>query len=599
MTAALSPAPKLQFFDTAGNPLTGGKVYTYAAGTTTPLSTYVDSAGSTTNTNPIILDVRGEANIWLGSSAYKFVLKSADDTLIWTVDNITSTEYLRAYFTGLLTAYQADVANTTDATKGDALVGFRQSNAGGNLANAVGRTVHQKFQEMISVKDFGATGDGSTDDTTAIRNAVAVCSGKKLYFPSGTYLVSGIIDLVSNMSIVGDVKQSILKIKSGTYSSANASIFRAANVGNIYIYGIDFNGNKGNIGTTRNPINTIFNSYSVIYDTCRWISCEGVCLNISTDPQYCQILSCIFYQCGGATDNSDGYRNQAIAFSGSSSTNSLGTQIRGNYFYAQGLDCISMTNCNDIVISDNIAEDSYSFLYNNPVPYRSVNVTVTGNVIRNTNQGSLSNAVNPVAIDLPCVSNCTIVGNAIYKCAQSGIGIFEGSSNVVIDGNTLLDCGISPVSWVGGISVGGGLGSASNISEVVITDNTILSTGTLPLMKFGILIGNDVEALTISENNIVNAATSKYGYYLYTTVPTLANTYALTTNANTSSTTLINDFDAYAQAITNWRKVNTLTGYYFNGTKVVGAQQGAIANSGNATTDAILAALRAHGLIAT
>jgi hypothetical protein len=211
----------------------------------------------------------------------------------------------------------------------------------------------------------------------------------------------------------------------------------------------------------------------------------------------------------------------------------------------------------------------------------------------------LSNAVNPVAIDLPYVSNCTIVGNAIFKCAQSGIGIFEGSANVVIDGNTLLDCGISPVSWTGGISVGGGLGTASGIGVVVITDNDILSTGNFPAMKFGILIGNDVEGLTISENNIVNAATSKYGYYLYTTVPTLANTYALTTNANTSATTLINDYDPYGQTITNWRKANTLTGFYFNGTKVVGIQQAAIANSGNATTDAILAALRTHGLIAT
>jgi hypothetical protein len=134
---------------------------------------------------------------------------------------------------------------------------------------------------------------------------------------------------------------------------------------------------------------------------------------------------------------------------------------------------------------------------------------------------------------------------------------------------------------------------------VVVTDNTILSTGNFPAMLFGILIANDIEALTISENNIVNAATSKFGYYLYTTVPSVANTFALTTNANTSATTLINDFDAYTVTITNWRKANTLTGYYFNGTKVVGIQQAAIANSGNATTDAILAALRTHGLIAT
>jgi hypothetical protein len=90
--AILSPSPKLQFFDANGNPLVGGKLYTYAAGTTTPLASYTDSSGGTANTNPIILDSRGEANVWLASgTAYKFVLQSAASTTIWTVDNIDAT----------------------------------------------------------------------------------------------------------------------------------------------------------------------------------------------------------------------------------------------------------------------------------------------------------------------------------------------------------------------------------------------------------------------------------------------------------------------------------------------------------------------------
>lgn len=89
MATALSPSAKQQFFTAAGVPLVGGKLYTYAAGTSTPLATYVDSAGVTANTNPVIMDSRGEANIWLlPGLAYKFVLKDPDDTTIWTVDNI-------------------------------------------------------------------------------------------------------------------------------------------------------------------------------------------------------------------------------------------------------------------------------------------------------------------------------------------------------------------------------------------------------------------------------------------------------------------------------------------------------------------------------
>jgi hypothetical protein len=87
--ALLSPNPKQQFFDANGDALVGGKIYTYEAGTSTPVATYVDSSGTTANTNPIILDSRGMCNIWLLSTvSYKYVVKDANDTLIFTTDNI-------------------------------------------------------------------------------------------------------------------------------------------------------------------------------------------------------------------------------------------------------------------------------------------------------------------------------------------------------------------------------------------------------------------------------------------------------------------------------------------------------------------------------
>ena len=87
----LSPPPKLQFFDANGNPLVGGKLHTYLAGTTTPQTTFQDKAGTSANTNPIVLDARGEANVWLDPSVLtKFILTTADEVEIWTVDNIGS-----------------------------------------------------------------------------------------------------------------------------------------------------------------------------------------------------------------------------------------------------------------------------------------------------------------------------------------------------------------------------------------------------------------------------------------------------------------------------------------------------------------------------
>jgi len=91
MSAMLSPLPKVQFFTSAGEPLVGGKLYTYAAGTSVPLATYTDSLGNTANANPVILDSRGEANVWLGPARYKWVLYDSTDTLIWSVDGIGTT----------------------------------------------------------------------------------------------------------------------------------------------------------------------------------------------------------------------------------------------------------------------------------------------------------------------------------------------------------------------------------------------------------------------------------------------------------------------------------------------------------------------------
>lgn len=88
--ASLIPEGRQQYFGNNGAPLVGGKLYTYLAGTTTPKVTYQDADGTVPNTNPIILDARGECQVfWSGS--YKVVLKDALDNTIWTVDKVTET----------------------------------------------------------------------------------------------------------------------------------------------------------------------------------------------------------------------------------------------------------------------------------------------------------------------------------------------------------------------------------------------------------------------------------------------------------------------------------------------------------------------------
>ena len=115
-----------QFFDDNGAPLTGGKVFTYAAGTTTPLATYTTSAGTVANTNPIILDAAGRTpnEVWLAvGTLYKFIVKTSTDVLVGTYDglpsindpysinallgSITGTNAIAAVATPAITAYAA------------------------------------------------------------------------------------------------------------------------------------------------------------------------------------------------------------------------------------------------------------------------------------------------------------------------------------------------------------------------------------------------------------------------------------------------------------------------------------------------------------
>lgn len=114
MTAIVMPTPKPQFLDANGDPLVGGKIYTYAAGTTTPKATYSDAAGTVPQTNPIILNALGEppsAVFWTGS--YQVIIRDALDNLIYSVDG-----------------FQAPIGpNDLSAAAGAGLIGFDSNGA--------------------------------------------------------------------------------------------------------------------------------------------------------------------------------------------------------------------------------------------------------------------------------------------------------------------------------------------------------------------------------------------------------------------------------------------------------------------------------------
>jgi len=177
--AVLSPSAKMAFIDAAGEPLVAGRLYTYIAGTTTLQATYADSSGAQANTNPVILDSRGEANVWLGGAVYKFVLKDADDALIWSVDNISApTSAVSPVLSGSVTI---DSNTTTPALK--------------ITQTGVGPVMRVQDSADPDVTPFiidtnGYVGIGTATPASALDVASpGVITGAWAYLPSGTAML--------------------------------------------------------------------------------------------------------------------------------------------------------------------------------------------------------------------------------------------------------------------------------------------------------------------------------------------------------------------------------------------------------------------------
>jgi hypothetical protein len=198
-----------QFFTDSGVPLSGGKLYSYEAGTTTPQTTYTDAAGTVAHTNPIVLNSAGRVatgEIWIvAGQNYKFVLKTSTEVTIATWDNITG-------------------INGTGITSNAINVEYDPAGA-----NAVATNVQAKLRETFSVKDFGAVGNGAANDTTAIQNALNYLrdNGGTLVFPFGTYSVNAQLTLQRSSS--GHAKRWVIE--------GNDSVIQSSFNGEIFVVG--------------------------------------------------------------------------------------------------------------------------------------------------------------------------------------------------------------------------------------------------------------------------------------------------------------------------------------------------------------------------
>lgn len=238
-TTSLFPYPVFTALNqTTSLPLAGGKLYSYIAGTATPLVTYTDETGGSANTNPVILNAAGQANVWLGTSAYKLVLQDANGVQQWSVDNIVNANAnLTAALASLSVGQGVDlvggsnrivtsIANLRTCLKtgnGEVFVTgyYSQGDGGGGnywynsadtsssdnggtiiVASDGGRWYLTNISSGISVKQFGAKGDGTTDDTLACQSALN--NSLIVRFPTGTYKLTSVLTGTIQHQITGD-----------------------------------------------------------------------------------------------------------------------------------------------------------------------------------------------------------------------------------------------------------------------------------------------------------------------------------------------------------------------------------------------------------
>lgn len=182
MTALNIIPPFPVFSDSDGESLENGFVYIGIENLepiTNPISVYWDESMLILASQPI-RTVNGypsrngtPSNVFAGSN-YSITVKNKKGLIVYTSLSVPNTA----------NTLRSDLADTSDIALGDALVGVKQ-----DIIGAVGNTQHNKNTEWLSVKDFGAKGDGITNDTAAIN--LAISASNAIFFPPGTYMTDG------------------------------------------------------------------------------------------------------------------------------------------------------------------------------------------------------------------------------------------------------------------------------------------------------------------------------------------------------------------------------------------------------------------------
>ena len=557
MAVNLSPVGGVaaQFFDNSGQVLTGGKLYTYLAGTTTPAVTYTTNSGLTANSNPIVLNAAGRVadsgEIWLTDGInYKFVLKDSNDVQIAVWDNIiginsnfvnytlqeqtftatqgqtvftltgglqytpatnnlsvfvngskqvAGTNYLETSTTVFTFVTGLNVGDVVDAITAIPVatnvissvnVSYNQGGTG-----AVTTNVQAKLQQTVSVKDFGAVGNGTTDDTSAIQAAInsisAAQGGYQIYFPPGIYKTTAALIIGARRIIFrgsGVLGSNSTTIKQT--SNANAHIIDASGVVDTFsIFGLELYGAGSGTGTGSGIV------LGTVYDS----RIEGCWFTaIPNASLLCQSIS-------GVHITNNGFENANYGiYMPNTATNNSNNVISNNRFYSNataGIE-IDTPGANANLITSNLFDQNLYAIRLNTSSTEIRGTHIGDNLFRaNTidvlTAGTGSRATHTGVTDLSIASNHS-------EQAQNQSILINTADGVSILSNTLID----------GNQTNGGYSAIdiSSTSKSVSLDGNVIRNATAFLPTYSVNLSATSTLTFIGSNDIASGSTGIINY---------------------------------------------------------------------------------------